>query len=133
VQQRYEDFRRHGAEVLFVSQARPEILTAFLREQPLPFSIVADSERSAYRVFGLERTTWVRMLRPDVIWRFLRLLFRGWRLQRVRKGEDVLQLGGDFVLDGEGRLVFAYRSTEPTDRPSIEVLLQAVNQTAPVK
>jgi hypothetical protein len=66
------------------------------------------------------------MLRPRVLLGYLRLVWRGWRPRRAREGEDVLQLGGDFVLDGQGRLVFAYRSIEPTDRPSVEMLVQAL-------
>jgi hypothetical protein len=66
------------------------------------------------------------MLRPGVILRYLRLIFRGWRPQLVREGEDILQLGGDFVVDREGHLIYAYRSAEPTDRPSVEALLQAM-------
>lgn len=130
MQQRYEKFRRLGAEVMVVSQARPEMVALFLREQPLPFPAVADPERVAYRAFGLERTSWGRMLRPGVILRYLRILFRGWRPQRVREGEDVLQLGGDFLLDGAGRLAYAYRSAEPTARPAVETLLQAVRDLA---
>jgi peroxiredoxin len=126
VQQRYDEFRHLGAEVLVVTQARPELLAAFLRGQPLPFPAAADPGRVAYRVFGLERTSWWTMLRPGGILRYLRLIFRGWRPQQAREGEDILQLGGDFVLDREGRLIYAYRSAEPTDRPSVEALLQAV-------
>ena len=128
MQQRYEEIRRLGAGVLVVSQTRPELLAVFLREQPLRFPAVADPERVAYRAFGLERTSWMTMLHPGVVLRYLRFIFRGWRPQQARAGEDVLQLGGDFVLDGEGRLIYAYRSAEPTDRPSVEALLQAVEE-----
>jgi peroxiredoxin len=131
VQQRYEEFRRQGAGVLAVSQARPEVVAAFLREEPLPFPVVADPERAAYRAFGLERTSWATVLRPGVVLRYLRLVFRGWRPRQARGGEDVLQLGGDFVLDGERRLVYAYRSADPADRPPIEALLRAVREAAP--
>ena len=34
----------------------------------------------------------------------------------------------DFVLDSDGRLVFAHRSAEPTDRPTVERLLRAVRE-----
>jgi peroxiredoxin len=113
---------------LVVTQAQPNLLASFLREQPLAFPVVADPARFVYRVFGLERTTWGTMLRPGVILRYLRLIFRGWRPQKVREGEDILQLGGDFILDKEGRLTYAYRSTEPTDRPSVEELLKALRE-----
>jgi hypothetical protein len=131
VQQEYEEFRRLGAEVLVISQARPEQLAAFLREQPLPFPLLADPKRAAYRAFGLERMSWARILRPGVVLRYVRLLFRGWQLRPASPGEDVLQLGGDCVLDGQGRLVYAYRSAEPTDRPAVEALLRVVRQVKP--
>jgi peroxiredoxin len=131
VQKRSEEFRQLGAEVLVVTQARPPVLAMFLRDYPLPFPLVGDPERAAYRAFGLERTSWGRIMRPGIAFRFLRLLCRGWRPRRPRQGEDVLQLGGDFVLDGQGRLVYAYRSAEPTDRPSVAELLRAVRQAFP--
>jgi hypothetical protein len=59
---------------------------------------------------------------------YLRLVWRGWRPRRARQGEDVLQLGGDFILDKEGRLAYAYRSADPTVRPAVAVLLQAVQR-----
>jgi hypothetical protein len=70
------------------------------------------------------------MLQPGPLFRYLRLVFRDGRLRRPYKGEDVLQLGGDFVLDGRGRVVYAYRSAEPTDRPSVQELLRAVRAAA---
>jgi peroxiredoxin len=130
VQQHYEAIRRLGAEVLVVTQAQPPSLAEFLREQPLPFPIVADPTRAAYRAFGLSRTSWRSILRPGSILRYLKLIFRGWRPRRKSKGEDVLQLGGDFILDAQGRLTHAHRSTEPTDRPGVEVLLGELTQAA---
>jgi peroxiredoxin len=130
VQQRSEELHVLGAEVFVVSQARPEALAASLREQPLPFPAVGDPERAAYRAFGLERTSWGTILSPGVVLRYGRLLFRGWRPRQGTEGEDVLQLGGDFVLDGAGRMAYAYRSAEPTDRPSADALVQAVRDVS---
>jgi peroxiredoxin len=128
VQGHYDEIRGLGGEVLVVSQARPEVLAAHLRDQPEPFPAAADPERQAYRAFGLERTSWQTFFRPRVLLGYLRLIFRGWGLRRPNEGEDVLQLGGDFVLDGRGRVVYAYRSAEPTDRPPIGRLLQALRE-----
>ena len=41
---------------------------------------------------------------------------------------DPYQLGGDFVVDGQGILRFAYRSEDPADRPSADRLLEAVRK-----
>lgn len=122
----YEEIRRLGGEVLVVSFAPPALLVVYQRESALPFAVVADPSRSAYQTFGLERTSWRAMLRAKVVWRFLRLMLRGWLPRHSHKGEDVLQLGGDFVLDARRRLVYAHRSAEPTDRPPVAELLRAL-------
>jgi peroxiredoxin len=123
---RYEEIRRLGGEVLVICFAEPAFLALYERGQALPFPILANPSRLAYQAFGLERTTWRELLRGKVLWRYLRLMLRGWAPHRGNKGEDVLQLGGDFVLDERRRLVFAFRSAEPTDRPQVDQLLQAV-------
>jgi hypothetical protein len=53
-----------------------------------------------------------------------RLLRQGRRLERP--SGDTLQLGGDFVVDRDGRLAYAYRSRGPDDRPSVDDLVDAV-------
>jgi len=128
VQRHYEDFRLRGAGALAVTPSRPEALKVFLAESAYPFPVVADPTRAAYRAFGLGRTSWWRLFSPGVLWRYLRLMWRGTKLRRAEEGEDLLQLGGDFVLDGDGRLVFAHPSREPTDRPGLDRLLGAVEQ-----
>ena len=41
---------------------------------------------------------------------------------------DSTQLGGDFLIDAQGVLRLAYRSQDPTDRPSIATLRDALRQ-----
>ena len=126
VQKRIADIRQIGGQVLVVSFSRPERLTAYLARYPLPFPVVADPSLAAYRTFELGRTSWRAMLRPGFVLRYLRLLLGGRLPHKPDEGEDVLQLGGDFVLDGRRRLRYAYRSADPADRPSAEELLQAL-------
>jgi hypothetical protein len=42
-----------------------------------------------------------------------------------RPVQDTLQLGGDFVVGGDGRLVYAFRSADPDDRPPVADLIAA--------
>ena len=61
------------------------------------------------------------------VWRdYARLLRKGARFERPKAHEDTLQLGGDFVVGRDGRLVLAFRSKGPDDRPSVDALLSAV-------
>ncbi len=130
MQAHYEEIRSAGGEVLVVSFSAQSKLRPFLERQPLPMPVVFDSERAAYRAFGLGRTSWLRILAPDVLGRSLRKMLRGWLPRRPVEGEDILQLGGDFVLDRRRRLVYAYRSSEPTDRPPAGQLVEAVRAAA---
>lgn len=117
--------RAAGVTVLVVTQAPPAVLAVYLRSHPLPFPAVADPNRAAYKAFRLERTRWRDFLRPVVVWGYLRLILRG-RLPRLPyRDEDVLQLGGDFLIDRAGDVAFAHRSRTATDRPSADELLAA--------
>jgi peroxiredoxin len=128
VQGVYDEIRQLGGEVLAVSFTPPERVAAFVQRHPLPFPAVADPERRAYRAFGLERTSWRRLLSPLSLAGYLWLTLRGWLPWKAQQGADVLQLGGDFVLDGRRRLVYAYRSVRPTDRPAARELLAAIRE-----
>lgn len=120
-----EQFRANNTAVVVISQSTPEALAA-QRKRNFPFPVVGDPDRAAYRAFGLERTSWLTFLRPDVIVRYLGQVVRLVPVKVPHRGEDVLQLGGDFLLDRQGRIVFAYRSRVPTDRPSVSRLLAAI-------
>jgi hypothetical protein len=120
-----------GCSVLVVCQAKPEVLSLYLSRQSWTVPVVCDPDRAAYRAFGLERTRWRTFLRPQVLWGYLRGMLRGYAPKMPYAGEDVLQLGGDFVLDRAGRVVFAHACAEPTDRPTLAQILGAVEGESP--
>ena len=102
------------------------MLTRYLARHGWHVPVVCDPSRAAYRAFGLERTGWLTFFRPRVLAKYMRGMFRGHGVKTPYEGEDVLQLGGDFVLDRLRRVVFAYPSADPTDRPAVAALLSAV-------
>ena len=120
----YPQIRELGGEVLAVSFSSPVRVAAYVQRYPLPFPVLSDPDRQAYKSFALEKTSWAAMLRPASLLRYVKLMVRGWLPGSPAKNDDLLQLGGDFVLDEQKRLVFAYRSAEPTDRPPAGKVLQ---------
>jgi peroxiredoxin len=130
VEKVYPDIRASGGEVIAVSFTKPERLAAVLRIKPLSFPALSDPGVESYHAFGLGRTTWLDILRPGVLLRFGKMMLHGWMPKQPNKGEDVLQLGGDFILDRQRRIAYVYRSLEPTDRPSGPALLEAVRRAA---
>jgi hypothetical protein len=126
VQTIYPQIRELGGDVLAISFSPPARVAAYIQRYPLPFPVLSDPDQHAYRTFALEKTSWWTMLRPTSILRYLKLMVRGWLPWSPAKDDDLLQLGGDFILDEHRRLVFAYRSSEPTDRPVAKILVNVM-------
>jgi len=90
----------------------------------LPYPLLHDPDLAAYRALGLGRGTWWQVYGPATLWTYAKLLLRGRRLRRTEV--DGSQLGGDVVIDADGRIVLAHASRTPTDRPPVAELLAAV-------
>lgn len=125
-----DDLVAAGCSVLVVTQAKPEMVSHYVARASWHVPIVADPERAAYKAFGLERTGLLTFFRPGVVWGYLWGMLRGYAPKMPYKGEDVMQLGGDFVLDRSRRVVFAYSSATPTDRPRVSAIRAALRPPA---
>lgn len=122
------EIRRRGAGVLVVSFSPPDRIRPFLEKYPQPFPVVSDPGFEAYRAFSLGRTRWTSFFRPAIVWHYLKLIFRGWKPTKTGENDDLLQLGGDFLLDAAGMVVLAHPSRDATDRPSPATLLAALEK-----
>ena len=116
------EIRRAGVDVLVVTQSQPEAVST----ASLPLPTVCDPDRAAYRYFGLDRGLWSMFFRWSVLARYLLLIFTGWRPHRGEAGEDMLQLGGDFIVSADRRLLYTHRSNDPADRPAAADLVDQI-------
>ena len=98
-----------GAKVLVVAYDEPSLLSAkMLHDVALPFPLLLDRTRVTYARWGMGRTGLTgAMLSPSLNWRYLKLLVKGERF--LGFAPDMFQLGGDFLVDKQGTLAFAYR------------------------
>ena len=111
--------------IVVVSFTAPPMLARFEGELQLGLEMFADPERAVYDALGFGRGSVSRVwLHPRVWMRYARLLAGGARL-RAAEG-DTLQLGGDAVIDAEGRLAWIHRSTGPEDRPPVTRVRRAL-------
>jgi peroxiredoxin len=115
-----------SAAVAVVTFARRDRLPAFRTNLDLPFPVLADESRDLYAHFGLDRAPWRRIYNLSTLRLYGRLLRRGRRFRRPR--EDTRQLGGDFVVGPDRRLVYAARPPTPDARPPVEDLVAAVHR-----
>lgn len=111
-----------------VVQARPEIVKAFLARHPQPVPFVSDPTRAAYHHFHLKRNSLLSFLRPWEVWGYLKVIARGYGPSLPYQGEDPQQLGGDFLLNQQGEVIYQARPDGATDRPTAEQLLQVIRQ-----
>lgn len=52
------------------------------------------------------------------------------RVDRIGySGDDVTVIGGDFIADSTGRLLYSYRSKEQYDRPKVDDILSFLKTT----
>lgn len=114
-----------GGTALFVSHDDPDaVRRIMLRDMACPYPVAVDREQVAYRAWGLTRLPLPMLWLDPKVWRqYARLLASG---ERMRKsGGDERQMGGDFVVDAHGTIVFS-RPQRRDDRPPIGELLKVI-------
>ena len=50
------------------------------------------------------------------------------RTTKVTAGSDMSSMGGDFIVDSTGKLLYAYHCKNQFDRPDIEALVEFLRQ-----
>ena len=118
-----------AGSALFVAFDTPERLrNSLLQGLEVTYPILVDGDRRAYRAWGLERGSVLGVWGDPRVWlRYGRELASGVRLRRP--GADTLQLGGDFVVDPAGTVVYA-RPQRRDDRPPVAELVRALERAA---
>jgi peroxiredoxin len=121
-----------GARIFAVSFEPPEEVRSFLAYEKQPFPILADVERRGYAAFGFSALKGWRQYKVanlSTIRVYAKgILFHGhmWRFRR----HQMAQLGGNVVIDANGIVTYVHASSDPSDRPPPEVLVQAVRRAA---
>jgi len=93
----------------------------------IPFTLLIDERRSAYRAYGLGRASWLRMLTPRTLAPYIRLALTTRGVPRSGQSQDKQQMGGDFLVDPAGQIALAHASHDPADRPDVGAFLAAID------
>lgn len=125
---RRDELESLNLEVLLVSFEPLARVQRYAIEDGFGWPVLADEARTGYQLYGLARASFVRTwLSPRTALYYARAVLRGKRLRRPLS--DTRQLGGDFLMDPNGRIVLAFRSSEPADRPAVGQILAAMKRS----
>ncbi len=113
------------ARIAIVTFATPERLAAYRQHLHLPFDMVADTDRTLYRLLGTERGSNRQVWSAGTIRMYARLIRSGRRLHRPT--EDIRQLGADAVISRNGDLRYLSLPATPDARPPISDLIAALD------
>ncbi|KAK2889977.1 hypothetical protein Q8A73_018277 [Channa argus] len=122
------DLDARSVQVLVVSFGSLEGAQLWLEQTGCSFEMLLDPQRKIYKSFGLG-SSYAKVMKfvcllqyseygavdrdfPDIPFRLL---------------EDIYQMGGDFLLDEAGKVVFSHPSKTPLDSPTVTGILQAVD------
>ena len=126
LRQHISDLKTLKTNVVIISFGSPYNAQLWEKETQSKFTLLLDPERNAYRAYGLERS----MLRSWGLNTFLtysRLMLSGRKWRGIQGNSS--QLGGDFIVNTNGIIRFAYYSRDPSDRPSVSQLLEFLQPT----
>lgn len=90
------------------------------------FTVLLDRDRTAYKAYQLERSR-LRSYHPRVVWIYVKRWFQRGEFFDSH-GDDTSQLGGDFIVDRQGILRLVHPSHDPTDRPSVDALVDVITR-----
>ncbi|XP_019133487.2 uncharacterized protein LOC104937232 isoform X1 [Larimichthys crocea] len=116
----------HSVQVVVVSFGCQEGASHWLQDTDCQYDMLLDPDRKMYAAFGLGAS-----LKKVLNFRNM-LLYAEYVADNMEfpRGlpsiqDDMFQLGGDFVLDEHGRVLFSHCCQSPIDRPSVEDILSA--------
>jgi alkyl-hydroperoxide reductase/thiol specific antioxidant family protein len=130
VSDRLDEFGDDTAVVL-VTFTDATNLADYTSNHELPFPVLIDRDRQAYRAYGLGRGTIRRVWGLRAARRYLEIFRTAGLSGLARPTEDTLQLGGDFVIAPDGTLVYGFWGDGPDDRPLVDELIEAVRGVRP--
>jgi peroxiredoxin len=116
-----------GTEVALVAYHDPElVMTQMMRSLDLPFVLLVDTTKRTYADWGIGRVNAKSYLHPSLYLAIVKLILR--REPPLGEVSDRSLVGGDFVIDREGRVAFAHRLRSLHDRPKVDELLAVVER-----
>jgi len=99
---------------------------SYVEETSLTWPLIIDETRELYRSYGMFSASFWNIWGPKSWLAYLKEIIKG---EKLKKSEsDVMQRGGDVLIDPNGIVQMHYVGEGPGDRPSVEKILKIINE-----
>ena len=97
------------------------------KQYGFPYELLLDPELRLYRELGIKRTAMI--WQASNFWSFAEDFLAGRQTPTIIPGEGIHVMGGDYIADSSGKVVFAYKMTDgiPKDRPSLDKVMAVLD------
>ena len=129
LEQHHTELREAGLQVVSVGIGEPKHAQRYCTKLAPSTICVLNEDLSAYRAYGFRRTKPSQLLTLDVVMSGAKAVLSG-HTQGEATG-DTLMIGGNFIIDPNGIIRYAYYSKVAGDHPSFKDILQAAQNNLP--
>jgi hypothetical protein len=121
----HEDIEAAGARLVFIGQATPKHAAHFRRRFAPSVQILADEERSTYKLAGTVRGGAAELIGPSVLLKGIGRSVKN-RSAQGRPIGDVRQLGGSMIVMPDATIAWAHLSTDAADNATVPEIIEAL-------
>ncbi|KAI1895704.1 hypothetical protein AGOR_G00108980 [Albula goreensis] len=121
-----------SVRVLVISFGSQEGAQYWLQDTDCKYDMLLDPERKIYSWFGLG-TSVTKVLSFENMLLYSEYIISNHTFPQAPAfiKDDMFQLGGDFVLDEDGRVIFSHCCKSPVDRPVVSEMLTSITKGNP--
>jgi peroxiredoxin len=120
----YNRYTTAGLQVIAIGMGSPNRTAQFRQELELPFPMLSDPRRIAYRAYGLLNMSLRREASIASVAHLARNIVRHGAAHESE--QNSVQLGGVFVVEPDGIVRYTFRSARAFEYPTAEELIRAV-------
>ncbi len=125
--QRINEFKEKGVNVCVVMQSSSENVKKDIHDQPLPFSLICDTEKHIYNSLDIIPASSMEDLVGDMsILEEKAAKAKACGFEHGLYEGNEQQLPAFFYVDGNGKVIVAHYGTTITDMPTIDEMLEMV-------
>jgi peroxiredoxin len=119
-----------GLGIAVVTQGSPKETAQFAQTYIPGLYCLSDTERKAYRAYGLERGDLYQTFLNPEIWKAIsKSIKKGYKVETPPAGQDAMQMSGFFIISTKGLIELPYYYDHIADHPPLELLVSGVLST----